>query len=562
MNAPNQELCNHLLERYGALHAARAPWVSLWQELGDYLMPRKFGGRAATAPGTGREARLFDTTGIHANTVLANGQLAWITPLGGNWFSFAPPAPFKKSETVKQWLQECTDIVRDLLANSSNFYTVVHEFYLDRSCFGTAAMYVEAGKRQALNFRVFPVGSFCIDEDDEGHVDTVFREMEMTARQCELRFGREALPKKILDCLASKDAARVNDRFKIIHAIFPRTPEEMRPEGGPLGMPVASVYIEASSRAVLLHSGYSSMPAMVSRFLEWNNGLGGMYGWSPAWAALPEARQLNLLQMWMDALAEKKAFPPVLKPASMEGEIDLSAGGITEYDDSLGPNAAVPREFGLAGDFNAGLQRIQERQNAIRKHFHVDLFEMFGMQGKQMTATEVNARVREKVVQISPSFARLTTELLNPLLQRVFSLCLEGGYLPQPPAEMVQRVSETVGEVASPMLAYQSRLDIELRSMGDAAFERYLGQLQAIASFDPATLDNVNFDEPARALAAGNGLPHSYLRPVRDRDGLRSQRAEQQAQQQQLAMAEQASKAAANASKVDPETLQQLTGAA
>ena len=185
---------------------------------------------------------------------------------------------------------------------------------------------------------------------------------------------------------------------------------------------------------------------------------------------------------------------------------------------------------------------------------------MFGMQDKQMTATEVNARIREKVVQISPSFARLTTELLNPLLQRIFSLCMELEYLPEPPPELVTPVSETMGAIAPPMLTYQSRLDVELRTMQDAAFERFLMQLQGIASFAPSAVDNIDFDQPTRDLASANGLPNDYKRPMRAVDAMRAQRAAQQEQMQQLEMAEQASKAAANASKVSPEILEQMTG--
>lgn len=546
-----------LLRRWGHMMAVRSPWQTLWQQLAEYVMPRKFGGMPSTAPGTAREARLFDTTTIHANTVLANGQLTWAH--GDNWFSFSPPARLKRSEAAKQWFAECTEIIRDILANSSNFYTQVHEFYLDRSCFGTAALYVEPGKKYALNFRTFPLGSFCIDEDDEGVVDTVFRELELTARQAEQRFGRDNLPNKILECLTSPDAAKQDTKFKFVHCIYPRQSEEINPDIGPMGMPIASVYVECSEKSIVFESGYMETPVFVSRYLEWNNGLGGIYGWCPAWAALPEAKQLNLLQMWMDALAEKAAFPPILKPASMEGEIDLSAGAINEFDDSLGGNAAMPKEFGTAGEYKLGLDRIRERQGAVRRHFHVDLFQMFSRDdGKNITATFVNAKMREQVAQISPSFTRLKMELHGPLLQRVFSLCLELGYLPEPPKEIIEQVSETLGAVASPAIQYQSRFDIELRSMNGGAMETALMQLQGLATFDPSVVDNIKLDEPARDVFTQNGLPADYLRPVTERDAIRQQRMQVQQQAQQAALAEQMGKAAGNVAKVDPEKLKQL----
>lgn len=525
-------------------------------------MPRKFGGSAPTAPGTAREARLFDTTAIHANTVLANGQLSWAH--GDGWFSFQPPAKFKNSPAAKKWFQEITEITRDLLANSSNFQTAVHEFYLDRSAFGTAALYVEAGKTRALNFQVFPLGGFAIEEDEEGNIDTVFREFKLTARQAESKFGRDNLPKKIVDALDSKDVSQRGASFNFIHCIFPRSTSEIDAKaGGPMNMPVASVYVAVEDKHVVTHSGYLEMPAMVSRFLEWNSGLGGIYGWSPAWAALPAAKQLNLLQMWMDALAEKAAFPPILKPASHEGEIDLSAGAINEYDDSAGPNAAMPREFAPQGNgYDLGLQRIRERQDEVNRHFFVDLFQMFrNSDGKNITATFVQAKMREQIAQISPSFSRLKNELHGPLLNRVFSICLQQGYYPQPPAELVEPIEGSgLGELPSPLIGYNSRFDLELRALNGSALEQAMVGLQTFGAFDPSVIDNVRFDEPARDAFAN--LPVRYLRPIDERDAMRKAKAEQQAQQQKLMQAAEAAKAAGSLGKVDPANIEKLAAMA
>lgn len=562
MSAENPQLGGELVQRWGKMCSDRAPWQTLWQQIADYIMPRKFGGAAPTAPGTAREARLFDTTAIHANTVLANGQLSWAH--GDGWFSLQPPAKFKNSPSAKKWFQEVTEITRDLLANSSNFQTAVHEFYLDRSAFGTAALYVEAGKSRALNFQVFPLGAFAIEEDEEGTVDTVFREFKLTARQAESKFGRDNLPKKILDALDSKDASRKQAQFTFIHCIYPRTPSEIDAKaGGPLNMPVASVYVATEDKTVVSHSGYLEMPAMVSRFLEWNSGLGGIYGWSPAWAALPAAKQLNLLQMWMDALAEKAAFPPILKPASHEGEIDLSAGAINEYDDSNGLGAAMPKEFESGGrGYDLGLQRIQERQNEVNRHFFVDLFQMFrDSDGKNITATFVSAKMREQIAQISPSFSRLKNELHGPLLNRVFSICLQQGYYPEPPPELVERIEgAALGNIPSPLIGYNSRFDLELRALNGSALEQAMMQLQAFGAFDPSVTDNIRFDEPTRDAFAN--LPVRYLRPIDERDSIRKAKAEQAQQQAQMMQAAEAAKAAGSLGKLDPANVEKLAAIA
>lgn len=548
------QLASQICERYSDLKAKRIPWEMLWRELADYIMPRKFGTTMLKlTPNATRESRLYDTTAIYANNVLASGQMAWITPQSGDWFVLQAPPELERSENCKAYFAECTKRIRTILSDRSNFYTVIHEFYSDRSAFGTAALHVEPGKKYALNFRVFPLGSFAIDEDDEGNVDSVYREFELTARQAAQQFGKENLPECIQQAL-DKGGVSLGQKFTFCHGVYPRPEELIDPNGvGPLNMHIASVYVELSSKRIVSHGGYESMPTMVSRYLEWSNGLGGIYGWSPAWAALPEARQLNLLQMWLDAMAHKNAIPPTVEPASMEGELDLSAGARNPVDDDLFKQGMIPKPLHVVGDFDSALQRIQERQSAIRRHFHVDLFEMFGAQSKEMTATEVNARLREKVVQITPSFARLTTELLNPLIRRVYELCLDAGLLPPIPEELVVPVSETQGVVVPPSVTYASRMEVELRQSSNMAFEKLMQDVSLLAPISPDVVDNFDADAIARDHARTYGLPNGQMKKPEEVKAMRQARAQAAQQQQQMEMME---KGAKMVGAIKPEMLQ------
>lgn len=547
MEEKHKALGHALLQRWSAMRGERAPWESMWKELADYTMPRKSGSTdMVAAPNSQREARLFDTTQIDANATLANGQLSWMTPQATPWFGYEPSPELADSDEVKLWLGTCSENTRKAL-KSSNFYTAIHEFYMDRSCFGTAAIYCEQSKKGRLNFRNLPCGSFCIAEDDEGNVDTVFWQTEMTARQMVQRFGEncsEAVRKE------AENPGSANAKHNVIHAVYPRADHERdSKQRDKANMPIASVFFEETGGMVLEVGGYWSMPVMVSRYLVWHNGLGGVYGWSPAWAALPDARQVNHLQMMMDALAEKTAFPPVSAPASFEGEMDLSAGAVNYYDDTKG-NANPISAIGIVGNYNVGLQRIQEKQASIRKHFHADLFEMFGNIEKQMTAAEVNARLREKVIQISPSFARLTTELLNPLLERVFQICVDLGLYPPPPAAAVVPVSDTEGQLVMPIAAYTSRMEIELRTLVDTSFERTIGKVAAAAQFKPDVLDNYDWDSMLRDQALGDGLKSAYLYPLQKIQEGRMQRAQAAQQQAQMEQAAASAKMAGDLGRI------------
>ena len=544
------DLTTQLSERYTALKNLRAPFETIWQECADYIMPRRQPGMdTCLSPSTARESRLFDITAVQANMTLANGQLAWMSPMETAWFAFEPPAGGDDPE-AREWLAECTQITQRLLA-TSNFYLAVHEFYLDRSGFGTACLYAEPGRKSPLNFMCWTAGSYVIDEDADGNVDTVFREFFLTPRQAAQKFGEENLSAKLREALAA-GGAKAQQKFKFLHAIFPR--EDRDPSKREASqMPIASIYLERDGNHIVFEGGYEEMPAFVSRYLEWGSATGSLYGWSPAWAALPEARQLNHLQKMADALAEKMAFPPILAPEEMEGEVDANANGITYFSQDLVNR--LPRPLNDRGSVDAQLERIQERQKAVREAFHVDLFQMFAQLEKQMTAREVAERSQEKLIQFSPTFARMTTELFNPLLARVFSILLRAGQYPAAPESLAQAVSETEAFIPVPAIEYSSRIALALRSLPTLAYHRTIERVGIIAGLGPDVLDNYDLDASERATALADGIPPKWLAPEAERDKSRAARAEAASQAASMEQQIGAAKALADVGSIKPDSV-------
>lgn len=543
------ELAKNLKDRFEALRTSRTSWETLWQEIARYVIPRRLPGLNGTvqSPSTANEAILFDTTAVRANMTLANGQLAWMSPLEAAWFAFEPQKG--QGDDARRWLAEATETAREELA-ISNFYTSVHEFYLDRGAFGTGALYIEEGRRSLLNVQAWPVGSFVIDEDENGIVDTVIRDFCLTPRQAVQKFGEANVSEKVRKILEA-GGAKANEKVKFLHAIYPRTDAERdKAKLDAPNMPIASVYLEVDDCHICKVSGYEEMPVMVSRYLEWGSSVGGLYGWSPAFAALPEARQTNFLQKMQDALAEKMAFPPVLAPEGLEGEIDPNAMGVTYFSQDLANSNSLPREWMTAGRYDVGLERIQERQKAINDAFHVDLFQMFAQIEKQMTAREVAERSQEKLIQFSPTFSRLTSELFNPLLERVFGILLRAGRLGQIPESMIVDLGNGNGFVAPPKAQYSSRIALALRSLPSFGYQRSLERLTIVAQVKPDVIDNYDFDKAERETALSDGVPADYLRPEADVKATREARAAQEAQMRQAEAAAAAADAVSKVGKV------------
>jgi hypothetical protein len=393
------KLADWVLSRHSDLASERAPWDTVWQELAEFCLPRKAEISAKRSmPDTSRHDVLFDTTAMQGAATLANGQLAYITPADSRWFVYEPPRGVN-SDRAKQWYAKCSEIAQLMLA-TSNFYTEIHEVYFDDSVFGTYALFVQKGRNHPLNFSKFDCGTYSIAEDDEGDITTLFRELELTAEQAAEKFGEENLSEKMQKTLDQirRSGKGGTVKHKFIHAIYKR--EEGDRERGKEDGPNKPTPASTSSSQPSMFAATPALRRNLSSPVA-TSSMNGPYGVSPAWMALPEARQLNFLTKQLDSLAETKAFPRLLMPATHEGEIDLRSGGVTYFDPTQ-PNA-VPKEWLTQGEYQIGLERENRKQQAIERAFHVDMFRMFAGIDKQMTATEVAERSTEKLVQFSPS---------------------------------------------------------------------------------------------------------------------------------------------------------------
>lgn len=543
MNQSKTALAEFVLTRYSEMLGERKAWDALWQELANYCLPRK--AEITTHrehPSTDKTDSLYDSTAVYANAVLANGQLSYMTPSDSRWFKFDPPT-FMTEDKAKEWFAKCSDIAQVSIANS-NFYSEVHELYFEDSTFGTYCLFCDEGKSGPVVFQTLPVGSYCIAENDEGLVDTLFREIELTLIQAADKFGEANLSEKMQGQLRDyrNTGKGGSQKHTFLHSIYPRKESEREiGKEDAENKPIASIYIEKASKHVCRVSGFDEQPFFAGRHVKWGK---GSYGWSPAWVAYPDARQLNFLVKQLDALAELKAFPRMLLPSTHEGEVDLRAAGVTYYDPS-NPNA-LPREWATQGDYQIGLDREQRKEANINKAFHVDMFRMFSEIEKQMTAREVGERATEKLVQFSPTFARKTTELFNPLLRRVFAMHLRRGLFPPPPREaVVINPVNGMPEIPEPQITYVSRVALAIKALHNLAFMRTMEKQLPLVEVKPDLLDNYDLDRAARDMALNDGVPSDWLRPNDSVEELRQQRSEQQQQMaEQQAMMAQADSAA------------------
>jgi len=522
------------VKRYESLETGRAQWMGFWQSLGNYIQIRKSEINTKTyGPNPDNANFLFDSTATRANMTMAQGQMSLVSPSDEVWFEYQPPFEIEDDEEAVGYYRSMSNVVRELLANS-NFYSQIHEMYLQRSGFGTSALLssIDSGK---LFFKSYDIGTYCICEDNRGRVDTFARKYEMTARQAAKEFEIEMLPEKIRT--SAMDPAKCEDPFEFIHFIKPREEFDTK-KSAAQNMPVESVHVAVREKKVVKESGFESFPVHVSRYLSWSDNNTDPYGWCPGWTALPDIRQANLLSQYMDVLAETAAYPRVIAPSSLEGEVDLRALGITYFDPLT--DRAKPEEWATQGRYDIGQDRLEYRKKAIEEAYHVDLFKMFGTLQKQaqMSILEVSERSSEKLIQFSPTFSRMTTEIFTPMLKRVAQLAgekLQAFSHLNPPSS----VRTQDGQVLDPNIRYTSKIALALQSLQNNALLQTLEAMIPAASVDPSVLDVINFEKAGRGFARNTGVPESWLRTTAEVEQIQERRQELAEQQQEAEIAAQ-----------------------
>jgi hypothetical protein len=539
---------------YETRKSARAVWDTQWQMIADFFCPRKAAiTNSSHVPDGQKEAQLYDGTGYYALDVAVRGQTSDIIPHDQPWFSFDPPPGLAGDFQVQQWCQNATRIAR-LYLSASKFYPQAYEFVSDRTCFGTALFYSEesdADPNVPVIFRHHRIGSYTMAENADGVVDSLDFERRFTARQLVEKFGRDTVSEKVREAFDA-GKGKQDTQFTVLHCIYPRSEAEriIGKIDGP-NKPFASVWLEKDAKHPLRIGGYDEMPFSVSRWSTWEgNEETAPYGYSPAFMALPDMRQLNLLQKCLDVLAEKKANPPMLIPTGFKGDIDYRAGGITWFDPNT-QEAARPQAWGLEGDYALGVERAKQKIAQIEAFFQVNMWlAITRIDRANVTAEEVRARVGEQARQFAATYTLLVTEWLTSQLMRFFKILLRRGLLPPPPQSMIGDDGQGNLFIPEPQVLFSSRVALALKEADNMAAGSVLGMAGQVAQIAPDIMDNFNLDAMIRGTARNRGLPPEYNRDPEEVAAMRAARAQAQQQAQQAAMAEQMSKAAKNVGSI------------
>lgn len=591
MPAQDQKLGEKLFRRADKLRTKRDSVFSpQWQQLSQYFWPDVSDINTEKTESTENWFdRIYETTAIRAAATCSIGVRNWVTPSTEPWLDLAPPYNLTKRsgsgatsmnpriarisspqapqvddngmDDATRWCKEtATQLLQELSA--SPFYAVVQPFNRSACTFGTALMLCEEGKQTLFRFEQFKIGTYCIAENDEKIVDTVFRWFKLTVRQAVQRFcpqGEDGeydvsnLPEKIRK---RWEAEKFDEEFKFIHCVFPN--DEMRAGAiGPEGMAFASVYLAEEGKHVVKQDGYEEMPYFALRWSRWGSE-NEVWGCSPAFECLADARQLNAVEQYDDALVELLAYPRVFVPDSLDGNVEMASGAATVIRAEDMAKGIVPKEWLTQGSRQDIAEKQAKKAKAINDAFFVDVFKALSELESKITESTYGAIALlkgEKADQFTGTFDQYRTEMINPLVLRMLGIMQRSGRLKDPPQSLMVQPDDdpkAAPELAAPRIAIKSRVTAALNEFKNLGLQKTVELWGPIIEQKPELWDNLNGDQAFRRSGMDNGMPMSDFRPLKEVAALREQRQKMVAQQNALANAEQAASAAGKLGKAPP----------
>jgi len=514
------DLTKNLFKRFDKLKSQRQNWEAHWQEVADYMMPRKADVTKTRSKGDKRTELIFDSSPLQALELLAASLHGMLTNPSTPWFALR----FKEEDMdgedeAKEWLESATDVMYTAF-NRSNFQQEIFELYHDLITFGTAAMFIDEDEEDLLKFSTRHINEMYIAENDKGRIDTIFRKFKLSARSAYQKFGDKASANILM-----KNQKDPYEEVEILHAVYPRSDFNPKKQDKS-NMPYASVYMDYASGDELSVSGYKEFPFVVPRYLKASHEI---YGRSPAMTALPDVKMLNEMSKTTIKAAQKQVDPPLLVPddgfilpvRTVPGGLNFYRSGTRDRIEPLNIGANNP----------LGLNMEEQRRNAIRNVFYVNQLMM--QQGPQMTATEVIQRNEEKMRLLGPVLGRLQSELLKPLIDRAFNILLRKNQFRPAPDFLAGKDIEI--EYVSPLAKAQKSTELQ-------SIMRAIEIMGSLANVAPV-FDHINMDKLVRHLADIVGVPQKILKPQSQLNAERQQKEQQQQQMMQMQQLQQVAQA-------------------
>ena len=440
-------------------HAKAMEQQQLWHDQNDdvydYFLPQR---NVFTEETTGSKKmdHIFDSTPLQAIQEGASRLQNAIAPIWKQWSRVEPSdqlrAQFEQNdgvidigngqqitlEQVQENLDRQTEIAFDYL-NRSNFATQFYEACLDLLV-GTGTLSIDEtdSLEEPFIFRAIVQNGIGLEEGPMGTIETHWRKWK-----CKYSMLKRLFP-------GFEPSQEVQEK------IDKEPYSDCSLEGGIVYEPQAKqyfgvVWVAGEDKLSWLQEYDESNPWVTGRY---SKTAGEIRGRGPAMQAYPDARSLNKVK---EFVLQKSAI-------DLAGMWTATDDGVTNpYNIQVAPGVVIPVASNSSTnpsivrlDTRTDLQLAQfevaELQMAIKKAFFNDLRDP---EGPVRSATEIAIEARDLANRIGSAFGRLQTEILIPILKRVFFILNKKGLI-----NINLQGFETTVKFTSPLARAQDQEDL------------------------------------------------------------------------------------------------------
>jgi hypothetical protein len=569
--------------RRNMLNQDRETWRSHILDVKNLFMPyrtRTLDDGGLPNRGNKKMQYIVDNCPQLALRTMSAGLMAGMTSPSRPWFRLrTDDEALMENPGVAEWCERVTDAIHRIL-QKSNFYRAIPTFYEEIGGLGTAAVAVfeieqDIRKHKPLiNCQTYTWGEYWIAQNEENVVDTFIRKFKWTVRQVVEKFVEDPDDPEdptwdnLIPSTVALWHSRKWDRWvDVVHVIEPNDSWEAGALGT-RGMQTRSVYYEmGGSPDVLLGvEGFREMPVFIAR---WDTNSDDVWGHSPAMYCLGDAKQLMTQQKRKMQGIDKQMDPPLIGDASLKRQtVSQLPGDVTWLEVTAATTFGLKPLYEVKPDLAAMLADLDETRKRIRAGMYENVFQMMRTLEDTLksgiTATEINARKQEQLLELGPLLDRLNGEAFGPIIERVFNIASRRSalawqhaarglpipqgfemFFPPPPAALHGKQMQ---------IDYISILAQAVRVAEIQGIQQTTQYVLMLAQAKPDVLDKVDFDKAIEIIADRTGTPPECILADDVVQKIRQQRAAAQAKAQQAEQMANAAPAAASAAKSLSET--------
>lgn len=503
-----KEKGNYYSNEYERLKNERVNWDSHWDDVARYVQPRKddiYNGKIA---GERKVTRLYDSTSLQANQLLASALHGMMTSPTSVWFALSSgDRELDKRENVRLWLQDSTLRMTQAM-NNSNFQTQIHETYMNLGGIGTSVLFMGESKEAGgadFYFRADSIYQYAIEEDIEGRATEVYGMYKRTYKQLVDEFGEDSLD----DDFRFSGQSQPNRMFEVIHIVRKNKKYDEKQPDVETNKPIVSIHVLRQTKNVLKESGFNEHPFAVPRWVKVPN---EKYGRSPGMLSLPDIKMLNSMNKVIIRGAQKVVDPPLIVPDNgFALPLDTRPGG-SIYKRAGVQDEITPLITNARPDI--GLDLLDSYRQRINAAFFIDQLQL--IQQNNMTATEVMQRTEENLRMMGPIVSRLDSELLRPIVDRVFGIMLRKNRFAPIPEELKGRDLD---------VRYVSQIAKAQRASEAETLNRVIGSMLPIIESDPSVMQNFDSSKVLKHQAQVFGLPQEMFKSDEEVEAIKKEEA-------------------------------------